>query len=422
MPRLAAGTSILLAAGGILAWPFSAIALNSNCSMGAFQLASEFASAPQQGLSDSIPATSLWQEPQWHDLTTDKAPSDLAKTACLSSHAVSNLAESTPSTVAAIPEPGAIALLPNTPAINTVERLSDSSTDLEFSNDLALPALTSPLPAGPVSEQFSKPETEEPPIGDPELGILRLREDPLPVIPKPPTIPVVYLLGRVDYLSSDNIFLNEVSPIGDAFVRPSATLLALPPIGPHTWLVASADVRLLRYRQIDIASYDELQLQFGVRHLLFPQTYGQINWSNQQLYRAGFSDQFFNSHSLDLAIWRYDQLLPKLTLNSYYQARFSFSDPDEFSRITQFLGASVFYQVAPRLQAGLSYQLNLSDFTQQARFDAYHQLTAQAIYYFSASTRLRLFGGFSFGDSSDSDVNFHDTLLGITFDFDLPLF
>ncbi|NEQ33108.1 MAG: hypothetical protein F6K04_19270, partial [Leptolyngbya sp. SIO4C5] len=134
------------------------------------------------------------------------------------------------------------------------------------------------------------------------------------------------------------------------------------------------------------------------------------------------ADQFFNSHSLDLALWRSDQLSSKLSLNSYYQARFSFSDPDEFSRITQFVGAALFYQINPQLQAGLNYQLTLSDFIQRVRFDTYHQLTAQAVYSLSPSTRLRLFGGFSFGESSDSAVNFNDTLFGVTFDVDLPLF
>ncbi|NJL85035.1 MAG: hypothetical protein HC886_02150 [Leptolyngbyaceae cyanobacterium SM1_1_3] len=293
-------------------------------------------------------------------------------------------------------------------------------------DDLTSPDFPHQLPSDVNSEQLSEPETELPPseieVGDAELGILRLREDPLPSESILPSPPVLYLLGRVDYLSSDNIFLNEVDPIGDAFVRPGLTLLAVPAVGPRTALIASASVNLLRYRQVEAASYDELSLQVGIRHVLNSKTFGQISWTNQQLFRSDFTDQFFDSHSLDLLIWRYDQLQPKLSLSSYYQARFSFSDPDEFSRIIQSLGASLFYQISPNLQTGLNYQLTLSDFTQQARFDAYHQLTAQVTYGLSASARLRLFGGISFGGSSENVVDFNDTLIGVTFDFDLPLF
>ncbi|WP_346289951.1 hypothetical protein [Sphaerothrix gracilis] len=420
MLRLAVGTGIFLAAGSSWALPTSAIALNSGCSAETFPLTDEpnrsTGPEPVRVVADVFP----WSDQAWHSLSnSQKTAIHSAKAACFLESSAIEQAEPERDQ----PELPDTDGLPTAIAENVLEiSVESSSAHFEISSQLADPEpLEPPLP-GLTSEQFSKPETEDPPIGDEELGILRLREDPVPTPPATPSAPILYLFGRVDYLSSDNIFLNEVDPVGDAFIRPGLTLLAVPPIGPRTNFVASADVKLLRYRQVEPASYDELQLQAGFRHAFSPRAYGQINWTNQQLYRAGFADQFFNSHSLDLALWRSDQLSSKLSLNSYYQARFSFSDPDEFSRITQFVGAALFYQINPQLQAGLNYQLTLSDFIQRVRFDTYHQLTAQAVYSLSPSTRLRLFGGFSFGESSDSAVNFNDTLFGVTFDFDLPLF
>ncbi|MDJ0703636.1 MAG: hypothetical protein QNJ46_10185 [Leptolyngbyaceae cyanobacterium MO_188.B28] len=255
-------------------------------------------------------------------------------------------------------------------------------------------------------------------IGDPELGILRLQEQPLPA-PKPP--PAVYLSGGVDYLTSDNVFL-ETDPVNDRFLRTRLALVAVPSLGPQTSAFASVGGSLLRYSDFTDANYNDLKVEVGVRQALFPRTYGQLSWSNQQLFEADSGDRFFNDHSVQLALGRRDPLSSQLNLDSYYQMRFSFSDPNEFNRFIQTLGTSLSYDIAPELQVSLSYQLTLADFTQQARYDVFNQIFGQVTFNLAPHTRFNLFGGFSFGSSSGDDVGFDDTILGLSLNFDLPLF
>ena len=89
-----------------------------------------------------------------------------------------------------------------------------------------------------------------PPIGDPELGIIRVRtpsEDPelgilriqeQPIVPATPpqTQPKIgFLTARLSVASSDNILLavNDVGGLtGDEFFRPGVALAFYPPVGP----------------------------------------------------------------------------------------------------------------------------------------------------------------------------------------------
>ena len=262
-----------------------------------------------------------------------------------------------------------------------------------------------------------EPPTETPVVGDPELGILRLKEQPLPIQRQP----VVYLLGRVDFLSSDNIFL-ETDPVNDQFVRTGLSLVAVPSLGPQTSLLAAVGGVLLRYRRFTDAGYNDLKFQVGVSQRLFPQTYGQLSWSNQQLFEAGGGERFFNDHSVQLGLGRRDRLHSRLMLDTFYQLRFSFSDPNDFSRFIQTLGISLSHDIAPELRIALNYQLTLADFTQQARYDTFNQLFGEITFNLTSESRFNLFGGFSFGDSSGDTVDFDDTILGLSLDIDLPLF
>lgn len=261
------------------------------------------------------------------------------------------------------------------------------------------------------------PPAEASTAGDPELGILRLREQPLPV----QRLPVVYLSGGVDYLNSDNIFL-ETEPVNDQFVRAGLSLVTVPALSPQTSLFASVGGSLLRYSNFSDSDYNELSLQAGITQRLFPQTFGQLSWSNQQLFEAEDGERFFNDHSVRLALGRRDQLLPLLGLDTFYQLRFSFSDPNDFSRFIQTLGVSLSYDIAPKLQISLNYQLTLADFTQQTRYDTFNQIFGQVSFNLTPASRFNLFGGFSFGDSSDAAVDFDDTIFGVSLDVDLPLF
>lgn len=252
--------------------------------------------------------------------------------------------------------------------------------------------------------------------GDPELGNFRIE----PITP-PRVEPFVFFRSRVNYLTSDNIFF-ELDPTGDSFINPSVSLLITPRLGSNTFFIGSLNAGLLRYFNSGAASYDELGFSASLFHQLDPNTYGQIGWNNQQLYRSGFADQFYNNHNLNLFLGRSDQLFPDFFLNSRYQVSLGFADPDRFSRLTQILGASLTYDITTEFQTGLDYQLTLADFTRQERYDTYHQILGYLTYRMSANTNIQLYGGFSFGRSSQPTVQFDDTIFGISIDVTLPLF
>ena len=270
------------------------------------------------------------------------------------------------------------------------------------------PILPAPADTGREDEDVAT-------LGDPDLGILEL--EPI----APPREPVVFLQGQVTYLSSDNLFL-DVDPVGDAFINPRVLLSAVPRLGPNTFFVGSVSAGGLRYFRIGDASYDELGASAGFYQQFDRNTYGLIGWGTQQLYRPGFTNQFYATHNINAVIGRSDSLLPNLQLNSNYQASLGFAAPDDLSRLIQTVNLSLDYDIAPAIQMGVAYQLTLADFTRQERYDTYHQILGQFVYRLTDRASLRLFGGFSFGQSSNPNVQFNDTILGVSVDFGVPLF
>ena len=252
---------------------------------------------------------------------------------------------------------------------------------------------------------------------DPELGTIRLRQQ----VAEAPPQPTVYLQGRLDYFHSDNIF-SEVNPIQDSLIRSGLTLWAAPQIGRNTYVIASASGNLIRYADLSDFDYNELLLGASIYHQLSPRMYGELGWTNQQLFSVSYGDRFLNDHSLRLGIGRRDPLGQSFALQSFYQLRLSFADPDGRSRVINSLGASLIYNPAQRWQTSLDYQYVLSDFTQEDQQDDYHQILGVLTYRPSRSTQLTLFGGFSFGSSTDPNIDFDSSLLGVSLFFNLPLF
>lgn len=315
-----------------------------------------------------------------------------------------------------------------------------------------VPDVASPNPLDPVEPPSSvlpeiaqrSPEASDPELGvirlrdsrqDPELGIIRLRNSlqdselgvlrlrPLP--PAPPPQPYLFLSTYVSISSSSNIFLLEDPVIGrvsDNFIRPGLSLIAFPSIGPRTNLLASVETNFLRYQDSGDANFDELRFRAGVRHSLSNRTYGQLSWSGQLLFDQGFDDQFFTNHSIELLLGRRDPLLPNLTLDSFYQGQVSFSNPDEFSSFVQSLGASLGYRLNAQWEARIGYQITLSDFIEIRRQEAFQRVTAQLRYSISPSVRVSLFGGIGYGESSQEDVSFDSSFIGISLDATLKLF
>lgn len=251
---------------------------------------------------------------------------------------------------------------------------------------------------------------------DPELGNVRLRQQ----VAEAPPQPTVYLQGRFDYFQSDNIF-SEIKPIQDSLIRSGLTLWAAPQVGRNTYVIASVSGNLIRYADLSDFDYNELLLGASIYQQLSPRMYGELGWTNQQLFSVSYGDRFLNDHSLRLGVGRRDPLGQSFALQSFYQLRLSFADPDERSRVINSLGASLIYTPAQRWQASLDYQYVLSDFTQKDQQDDYHQILGVLTYRPSRRTQLTLFGGFSFGSSTDPTIDFDSSLLGVSLFFNLPL-
>jgi hypothetical protein len=259
------------------------------------------------------------------------------------------------------------------------------------------------------------------PLQDPELGILELRQ----FSPPPPPRPFLFVSAYVAASSSDNVFLVE-DPVqgrfGDNFIRPGISIVAFPALGPQTNLLASIETNLLRYEEQSASSYDEIRLRAAIRHRFTDRVYGQIGFSSQMLFDEGYDDQFFTNNGIEVTIGRRDPLTPQLTLDTFYQGQAFFSDPNEFSNVLNSVGAYLGYRFAPRWDTGIGYRFTISDFTQQSRHETYQRITGQLRYSITPSVRVSLFGGLSYGRSSEARITFDDTFFGISFDATIQVF
>lgn len=297
--------------------------------------------------------------------------------------------------------------------------------------------------SSPASDKIPLEEPSQPPLSDPDLGELQVEDSgqddlgdiiidelpaPAPPRPRPRRPKVVYLQGRLDYFRTSNVF-SGIDPIDDALFRSGLSLLATPRLGPRTFLIAGMDGNTVRYANEVRINYDELRFRAGVFHQLSPRMYGEIGWTNQQLFFGGdnlgqtFSgERFLNDHAIRLELSRQDPLSQRLMLTTFYQLRLSFAEPESRSRLINSFFASLSYTILPTLQAGLDYQFALADFTQEDRQDRYHQVLLRLTYKLSNQTRLTAFGGYSFGGSSVSTIDFDGGIFGISLSINLPLF
>lgn len=303
----------------------------------------------------------------------------------------------------------------------------------------------SPIPESELGQLNLQAIEIDPPIGtgDPELGTLRLQERTTPeppiVLPTRPRQPSAFLAVRADYFKTSNVF-SEVNSQDDALFRTGLSFFYAPPIGSRTFLISSIDANLIRYARLGqdhnsdgiffrSINYDELRLRIGVFHRITPRLAGEIGWSNQNLFTSGeglrhilSGERFFGDNSLRLELSRQDQLAPRVSLNTFYQFRWSFADPGDRSRILNSFIATLGYNFSSRLQTALDYQFSWSHFTQQSRDDLYHQLVARLTYNLSLRTQVNVFSGFSFGNSSDRRIDFNSFIFGVGLVFNLPLF
>ncbi|MBE9140856.1 hypothetical protein IQ254_27270 [Nodosilinea sp. LEGE 07088] len=286
------------------------------------------------------------------------------------------------------------------------------------------------------------PDSQDPELGiiqirslteDTDLGILRIRQPPnIPALEPQPQPQIGFLTARIAIANSDNILLavNDVGGLtGDTFLRPSLSFAVYPSLGPQTVLIGTADIGLQRYVSQSVLNYDDLRFRVGIRQGLTPRSYGQLVFTYQELFRPGGNrNRFFKNTALGLTLGRRDPITPQLVLDSYYLIQFNGSQAArgatsvDFSRIFQSGGAYLGYDITPRLQTGISYQLNLIDYTAQDRYDTFQQVIGQVVYRISPAIRMSIYGGVSFGRSSEPLVQFNDTFVGASIDATIPLF
>ncbi|MEL6937082.1 MAG: hypothetical protein AAFO59_10485 [Cyanobacteria bacterium J06607_17] len=277
---------------------------------------------------------------------------------------------------------------------------------------------------GAIDDELGILRVRSQPVGtDSELGTLRIRpteEVPLEVEPEPTRQTSVFLTGRANVYGGGNLFRTP-NPIDDRIYQAGAGIFAFPRLSDNTNLVLSAETNLARYEDLSVVDYNELQFQAGIRQRLGQRSYGQINWRYQDLSTPG-SDSFFTANYVELLLSRRDILNNRTWLDTYYQARLSHSDPKAFSRFSQIATGSLNYGFDPQTRVSLLYQLFLDDYTEVVRFDTYHQILAQVSHDLSSTTRISLFTGVRFGDSSLSTINFDDTIYGASINVNWPLF
>ncbi|MFN6570780.1 hypothetical protein [Dendronalium sp. ChiSLP03b] len=283
-----------------------------------------------------------------------------------------------------------------------------------------------------VLQQKKQPTPESNSL--PELG-LRVQQRPLsqkpleqlpPLATEQPIVkskPIGFLQARIGYFHASNIFSSDVVPIEDGLMFYGLSLAsAYFPVSSKTYLNGSIDGNLIRYADRSKYNYNQLRFNLGIYQQLSQRMYGEFSWSNQQLFYANSSDRFLGENSLRLSVGRRDPLTQKLMLDSFYEFSLNFAEPNNRDRVINFVWVSLNYYWQKPLQVGLDYQFNSSDFTQRQRDDNYHRLFAHLNYKVSNSSNINLQSGISFGDSTDSNIDFDGWFFSINYNLQLGRF
>lgn len=256
-----------------------------------------------------------------------------------------------------------------------------------------------------------------------------VEQPPLPAQPVAKFKPIGSLRGYVGFFATNNIFSSEVDPIQDGLVFSGLTLASAPlALGSKTYLNAGIDGNLIFYIDQSQFNYNQVRFYLSIYQQLSRRMYGELGWSNQQLFYAkdgdffSAGDRFLNENSVQLSLGRRDPLTQRLVLDSFYELRLNFADPDSRNRINNSLLLSLSYYWLRSLQVGLDYQFNLSDFTLRQREDQYHRLYTHLTYGISDSTNVSLQGGVSLGGSTDQNINFDGWFFSLNYNWELGKF
>lgn len=274
---------------------------------------------------------------------------------------------------------------------------------------------------------------------DGDLGILRLLQTN--AVPPPPKRPIAFLSGRLGYISADNPFRARVvendeatgqtvitnDRASDQVYQSGIAFGLFPRLSENTSLYAVAGTNLGRFEQAGRRGYNEVELQAGIRQKLFDRTFAQIGWRNQRFYSFGYERKLLGINYIDARISHRSFLDRRVWLDGLYQARLGFADSKFSSRLRQNLTLSLNYAPTNKLRTSLLYQADLENYTEISRNDFYQQVIGTLSYRITPESRLSIFGGTRFGNSSGANpivdrINLDDTFYGAGFSVNLPLF
>ena len=273
---------------------------------------------------------------------------------------------------------------------------------------------------------------------DRQLG-LRVRLRPLEQPTLPPIEqsvikfkPIGYLQGHIAYFQTSNIFSSKDIPIEDGLIFSGLTLAsAYFPLGTKTFLNGSIDGNLIRYINQSQYDYNQVRFNLGIYQQLSQRMYGEVSWSNQQLFYANNSDRldsfkagdrFLNENSFQVSLGRRDPLTSKLVLNSFYELSVNFADPQSRDRIINSFWVSLNYYLQQPLQVGIDYQVNFSDFIQRDREDQFHRLFGHLNYRISDTSNMNVQAGVSLGSSTAENIDFDGWFFTINYSLQLGQF
>ncbi|BAZ38091.1 hypothetical protein NIES4101_40260 [Calothrix sp. NIES-4101] len=310
------------------------------------------------------------------------------------------------------------------------QQLPESTTNEELGTIIAKPQPVENTELGTI---LAKPNNTNPtPIEQPPIPETPSIPTKKPPITTPATKPIGFLLGRVSFFQTNNLFSSDIDPIQDGLIYSGLTLASAPvKLGAKTYLSGSIDGNIIRYIDQSEFNYNQLRLNVDLYHQLSKQMYGEIGWSNQQLFyaresqRYGFAsgDRFLNENSFHLSLGRRDNLTSKLMLDSYYEFRVSLAEtPEKRDRLINSLWLGLNYSFQQPLQVGLNYQFNLSNFTERDREDIYHRLFSSLSYRLSDTSSVSAQAGVSIGNSTDRNIDFSGWFFSVNYNWELGRF
>ncbi|MCY7276154.1 MAG: outer membrane beta-barrel protein [Phormidesmis sp. CAN_BIN44] len=290
--------------------------------------------------------------------------------------------------------------------------------------DLVVPTRQLPInpdPAAFPSDQTAPPDAQplDPEDTKSEVGEIRILDRPAVAERRQPD---VQLLLRSSVFSSSNITsLSTFRPSDTVFIN-SALLLATPKLSETTRLIASAGGGLVRFANRGDSNYNLLNFNVAVQQRIAPGTYSQLGWVQENLYRSGTGDRLLQDNSVQFILGRQDQLGQQLRLDSFYELRASFTNPDDQNRVANTLGARLRYDITPKLQGALDYRLTFKNFTQVDRSDAEHQIGALAVYNINSDVFVAGSVSYLFGRSSSASIDLDNLSVGVSLGWNVPLF